>query len=141
MIFFREYSKYIYLLDQNILTPSRKVYQKIAAISHTHSRFTSPSFPLKTKEPSSEFFESAGKFQMFILFSNARTFTNADETGEQEEKLNIFSLASGHLYERFLKIMMYSVMKHTKTPVKFWFLKNYLSPTLKVNFIRLTYQV
>lgn len=47
------------------------------------------------------------------------------------EKLNIFSLASGHLYERLLRIMMLSVLKHTKTPVKFWFLKNYLSPTFK----------
>ncbi|XP_050455971.1 UDP-glucose:glycoprotein glucosyltransferase isoform X2 [Cataglyphis hispanica] len=58
------------------------------------------------------------------------TFTT-DESEDQDEKLNIFSLASGHLYERFLKIMMLSVIKHTKTPVKFWFLKNYLSPTVK----------
>jgi hypothetical protein len=28
---------------------------------------------------------------------------------------------------------MLSVLKHTSTPVKFWFLKNYLSPTLKVS--------
>lgn len=28
---------------------------------------------------------------------------------------------------------MLSVLKNTKTPVKFWFLKNYLSPTFKVN--------
>lgn len=27
--------------------------------------------------------------------------------------------------------MMLSVLKQTKTPVKFWFLKNYLSPTFK----------
>lgn len=27
--------------------------------------------------------------------------------------------------------MMLSVLKHTKTPVKFWFLKNYLSPQIK----------
>jgi len=65
--------------------------------------------------------------------SKIRTFTATDESEDQDEKLNIFSLASGHLYERFLKIMMLSVIKHTKTPVKFWFLKNYLSPTLKVS--------
>ncbi|XP_075057628.1 UDP-glucose:glycoprotein glucosyltransferase 1 isoform X2 [Mixophyes fleayi] len=53
---------------------------------------------------------------------------------EKEDVLNIFSLASGHLYERFLRIMMLTVLKNTKTPVKFWFLKNYLSPTFK-NFI------
>nr|XP_040218313.2 UDP-glucose:glycoprotein glucosyltransferase [Anopheles coluzzii] len=48
-------------------------------------------------------------------------------TGETEV-LNIFSVASGHLYERLLRIMMLSLLKHTSTPVKFWFLKNYLSP-------------
>lgn len=35
-----------------------------------------------------------------------------------------------------LRIMMLSVLKNTKTPVKFWFLKNYLSPTFKVGFLR-----
>uniref|UniRef100_A0A8D8UU44 UDP-glucose:glycoprotein glucosyltransferase 1 n=3 Tax=Cacopsylla melanoneura TaxID=428564 RepID=A0A8D8UU44_9HEMI len=61
------------------------------------------------------------------------TFGGKDETtGESgEDRINIFSVASGHLYERFLRIMMLSVLKHTKTPVKFWFLKNYLSPTFK----------
>ncbi|XP_012578613.1 PREDICTED: UDP-glucose:glycoprotein glucosyltransferase 2 [Condylura cristata] len=50
---------------------------------------------------------------------------------EETDVLNIFSVASGHLYERFLRIMMLSVLRNTKTPVKFWFLKNYLSPTFK----------
>ncbi|XP_047456702.1 UDP-glucose:glycoprotein glucosyltransferase 2 isoform X3 [Mugil cephalus] len=55
------------------------------------------------------------------------------DSGEKkkEDILNIFSVASGHLYERFLRIMMLSVLRHTKTPVKFWFLKNYLSPSFK----------
>ncbi|XP_018611764.1 UDP-glucose:glycoprotein glucosyltransferase 1 isoform X2 [Scleropages formosus] len=64
-----------------------------------------------------------------------RTFTGAekveDNKVEKDDVINIFSVASGHLYERFLRIMMLSVLKHTKTPVKFWFLKNYLSPTFK----------
>lgn len=67
--------------------------------------------------------------------SIASSFTTNEE--ETEEKLNIFSLASGHLYERFLRIMMLSVIKHTKSPVKFWFLKNYLSPQIKVNLFSL----
>ncbi|KAK9504391.1 hypothetical protein O3M35_010731 [Rhynocoris fuscipes] len=54
-----------------------------------------------------------------------------DNNDGKQDVINIFSLASGHLYERFLRIMMLSVLKHTKTPVKFWFLKNYLSPTFK----------
>ncbi|XP_031130527.1 UDP-glucose:glycoprotein glucosyltransferase isoform X1 [Ipomoea triloba] len=45
--------------------------------------------------------------------------------------INIFSVASGHLYERFLKIMILSVLKNTNRPVKFWFIKNYLSPQFK----------
>ncbi|KAJ8920947.1 hypothetical protein NQ315_015740 [Exocentrus adspersus] len=64
-----------------------------------------------------------------IWNSITSSFTGHEE--DSEEKLNIFSLASGHLYERFLRIMMLSVLKHTKSPVKFWFLKNYLSPQIK----------
>uniref|UniRef100_A0A8C3LZD4 UDP-glucose ceramide glucosyltransferase-like 1 n=1 Tax=Chrysolophus pictus TaxID=9089 RepID=A0A8C3LZD4_CHRPC len=56
---------------------------------------------------------------------------NEDVKQDKDDVLNIFSVASGHLYERFLRIMMLSVLKHTKTPLKFWFLKNYLSPMFK----------
>lgn len=45
--------------------------------------------------------------------------------------INIFSVASGHLYERMLNIMMVSVMKHTKHTVKFWFIEQFLSPSFK----------
>ncbi|XP_005374154.1 PREDICTED: UDP-glucose:glycoprotein glucosyltransferase 2 isoform X1 [Chinchilla lanigera] len=54
-----------------------------------------------------------------------------DDDKKEKDVLNIFSVASGHLYERFLRIMMLSVLRNTKTPVKFWFLKNYLSPSFK----------
>ncbi|CAH0557003.1 unnamed protein product [Brassicogethes aeneus] len=64
------------------------------------------------------------------IWNSITSSFSANENGE-EEKLNIFSVASGHLYERFLRIMMLSVLKNTKTPVKFWFLKNYLSPQVK----------
>ncbi|ODM98686.1 UDP-glucose:glycoprotein glucosyltransferase [Orchesella cincta] len=49
----------------------------------------------------------------------------------EEQVINVFSVASGHLYERLLRIMMLSVLKNTQSKVKFWFLKNYLSPTVK----------
>lgn len=45
--------------------------------------------------------------------------------------INIFSVASGHLYERMLNIMMVSVMKHTSHTVKFWFIEQFLSPSFK----------
>lgn len=38
-------------------------------------------------------------------------------------------------YERFLKIMILSVLKNTHRPVKFWFIKNYLSPPFKVIYL------
>ena len=44
----------------------------------------------------------------------------------------MFSLASGHMYERLIKIMMLSVLKRSSWPVKFWYLEQYLSPGFKV---------
>ncbi|KFY85437.1 hypothetical protein V498_07720 [Pseudogymnoascus sp. VKM F-4517 (FW-2822)] len=49
----------------------------------------------------------------------------------QQAEINIFSVASGHLYERMLNIMMVSVMKHTNHTVKFWFIEQFLSPSFK----------
>uniref|UniRef100_A0A668AUE2 UDP-glucose ceramide glucosyltransferase-like 1 n=1 Tax=Myripristis murdjan TaxID=586833 RepID=A0A668AUE2_9TELE len=71
--------------------------------------------------------------------SIARCVFHLSDDGEKkkEDVLNIFSVASGHLYERFLRIMMLSVLRHTKTPVKFWFLKNYLSPSFKETIPRM----
>uniref|UniRef100_A0A183IHE1 Glyco_transf_24 domain-containing protein n=1 Tax=Soboliphyme baturini TaxID=241478 RepID=A0A183IHE1_9BILA len=66
-----------------------------------------------------------------IWQSLSNTFSG--NAAEKENTINIFSLASGHLYERFIRIMMVSVMKHTKSPVQFWLLKNYLSPNFKVS--------
>ncbi|KAF9685018.1 hypothetical protein SADUNF_Sadunf03G0010600 [Salix dunnii] len=54
-----------------------------------------------------------------------------EKSGRHGKTINIFSIASGHLYERFLKIMILSVWKNTQRPVKFWFIKNYLSPQFK----------
>lgn len=51
--------------------------------------------------------------------------------GSDDDVINVFSLATGHLYERFLKIMMLSVTKRTSSKVKFWLFENYLSPTFK----------
>lgn len=40
----------------------------------------------------------------------------------------MFSLASGKLYERLIKIMMVSVASHTQSTVKFWLLDDFFSP-------------
>ena len=49
------------------------------------------------------------------------------------DTLHIFSVASGHLYERFLSVMMLSVVNHTQSNVKFWIIENFISPDFKVN--------
>lgn len=50
---------------------------------------------------------------------------------KETEVINIFSLASGHMYERLMRIMMLSVIRNTKTKVKFWILENYASPAFR----------
>ncbi|KAI0382581.1 glycosyltransferase family 24 protein [Hypomontagnella monticulosa] len=50
---------------------------------------------------------------------------------EEHAEINIFSVASGHLYERMLNIMMVSVMRNTNHTVKFWFIEQFLSPSFK----------
>eukprot|EP00903_Cladosiphon_okamuranus_P019171 g17633.t1 len=50
---------------------------------------------------------------------------------EEGERLHVFSLATGHLYERFLKVMMMSVVKRASLPVTFWLLENFLSSSFK----------
>lgn len=50
---------------------------------------------------------------------------------DEHADINIFSVASGHLYERMLNIMMVSVMKNTKHTVKFWFIEQFLSPSFR----------
>lgn len=78
----------------------------------------------------SEASESKGIWDSIASISGGGSKKDEGEK-KKEDVLNIFSVASGHLYERFLRIMMLSVLRHTKTPVKFWFLKNYLSPSFK----------
>nr|XP_034354958.1 UDP-glucose:glycoprotein glucosyltransferase 2 isoform X2 [Arvicanthis niloticus] len=75
----------------------------------------------------------ADKHENRDMWNSIKSFTKSLRKDDKMENdiLNIFSVASGHLYERFLRIMMLSVLRNTKTPVKFWFLKNFLSPTFK----------
>jgi UDP-glucose:glycoprotein glucosyltransferase len=53
------------------------------------------------------------------------------QSASTQADINIFSVASGHLYERMLSIMMVSVMRHTNKTVKFWFIEQFLSPSFK----------
>ncbi|EIW78230.1 glycosyltransferase family 24 protein [Coniophora puteana RWD-64-598 SS2] len=55
--------------------------------------------------------------------------TDLAVSGKPQAEINIFTVASGHLYERFASIMILSVLRNTKSTVKFWFIENFLSPS------------
>ena len=65
------------------------------------------------------------------------TFTSmlsgVSDSNSKNETIHVFSLATGHMYERLLRIMMLSVTKRTSAPVKFWLFENYLSPSFKAS--------
>eukprot|EP00727_Mastigamoeba_balamuthi_P011847 m51a1_g7285 putative UDP-glucose:glycoprotein glucosyltransferase (1435) ;mRNA; r:34055-38973 len=71
-----------------------------------------------------------GKISSMIGGDKGQQRRGAGANVSDDDKVHVFSVASGHLYERFLKIMMLSVAKHSSVPVKFWLIKNYLSPRL-----------
>jgi len=48
-----------------------------------------------------------------------------------KDTIHIFSVASGHKYERLLRIMMLSVREHTRCPLRFWLVDNFLSPNFR----------
>ncbi|KAL0236727.1 hypothetical protein PCE1_000125 [Barthelona sp. PCE] len=52
----------------------------------------------------------------------------------KQQTVNIFSIASGRLYERLLRVMIQSVLSQTKQPVHFFFLDEYLTSEMR-NFL------
>jgi UDP-glucose:glycoprotein glucosyltransferase len=68
---------------------------------------------------------------LFSGSKGSKTKASTALTASEDETIHVFSLATGHVYERLLRIMMLSVSKRTKSPLKFWLFENYLSPTFK----------
>lgn len=64
------------------------------------------------------------------IWSGSKAVTSTSSKDE-DNRVHVFSLATGHLYERLLRIMMLSVTRHCSRPVKFWLFENYLSPSFK----------
>ena len=68
-----------------------------------------------------------------ILFKRLSPFVPKINDNFNTDRVDVFSTCSGHLYERLTKIMMLSVRKQSKYNVKFWILKNFLSPSFKAS--------
>ncbi|KAL6776424.1 hypothetical protein ACKKBG_A21060 [Auxenochlorella protothecoides x Auxenochlorella symbiontica] len=49
----------------------------------------------------------------------------------EDARIHIFTVSSGTMYERLQKIMILSAVKRTSARLKFWFIKNYMSPQMK----------
>lgn len=55
----------------------------------------------------------------------------ATTTRGSDETIHVFTVASGHMYERLQKIMILSATKRSSRKMKFWFIDNYMSPQMK----------
>ncbi|KAG2069543.1 hypothetical protein BDR04DRAFT_1101419 [Suillus decipiens] len=64
-----------------------------------------------------------------IFTPKSKSTTEVAETAPRQADINIFTVASGLLYERFASIMILSVLRNTNSTVKFWFIENFLSPS------------
>jgi UDP-glucose:glycoprotein glucosyltransferase len=78
-----------------------------------------------------DFVSKGLKFAEGILGRSKPAAETKSLSETEHAEINIFSVASGHLYERMLNIMMVSVMRHTNHTVKFWFIEQFLSPSFK----------
>ncbi|WAR62210.1 hypothetical protein PtB15_14B305 [Puccinia triticina] len=82
------------------------------------------------KGPAGEFSKLMGQVKDLatgMLKSHGLDLAN----GTSRSVINVFTVASGLLYERMAYLMCVSVMRHTTSPVKFWFISNFLSPSFK----------
>ncbi|AEO67685.1 glycosyltransferase family 24 protein [Thermothielavioides terrestris NRRL 8126] len=78
-----------------------------------------------------DFVSKGLRFAEGILGRGKAAAETKSASDTEHAEINIFSVASGHLYERMLNIMMVSVMRHTNHTVKFWFIEQFLSPSFK----------
>ncbi|BGP48159.1 killer toxin resistant protein [Rhodotorula kratochvilovae] len=70
------------------------------------------------------------RIKSLIPFFGSSASKELVSTGKRAE-INVFTVASGLLYERMAFLMVVSVLRHTKSSVKFWFIQNFLSPSFK----------
>ena len=83
---------------------------------------------------SSEFASSKGLMDSVRSFfgNSASSGSSSNAVAVDRPVVHVFSIASGHLYERFLKIMMVAAIRRSPSVrLKFWLVENFLSPAFK----------
>ncbi|OHT07083.1 hypothetical protein TRFO_05293 [Tritrichomonas foetus] len=74
-----------------------------------------------------------------VLFASPKSSYDPNKVYEEDTKnstintINVFTIASGKLYERLVKIMFLSVRKNTKSKLNFYLIKSLLSPSFKAS--------
>ncbi|KAJ1647018.1 killer toxin resistant protein [Coemansia asiatica] len=63
--------------------------------------------------------------------SNSKASADLAVSKDGRPHFDVFAVASGHLYERLMSIMITSVLNNTQSHVKFWLIENFLSPSFK----------
>jgi UDP-glucose:glycoprotein glucosyltransferase len=109
--------------DEDVLEPSKSALENLA--EGADKLLAQAGLP---GTRASGYLSKAAKFGTSLLSGLGQ---QSDIAVQPQADINIFSVASGHLYERMLNIMMVSVMKYTKHTVKFWFVEQFLSPSFK----------
>jgi len=124
------------------------IFQMVAGqIKRGGVRLTNP-IPSNKKQLVIRDFVGRGHGEMLLVkrnpgYERATLFYDDEKIAshDDDDVVHVFSLATGHLYERFLKIMMLSVTKRTSTKVKFWLFENFLSPTFKASSIAMAAKI
>ncbi|ODV78429.1 glycosyltransferase family 24 protein [Suhomyces tanzawaensis NRRL Y-17324] len=98
-------------------------------LSATESKFVMNNVGLESVNIS--VFDLKGKTIYPRLQKTEKKVNRESTNNKKHADINIFTIASGHLYERFLSIMTASVRKHTDHLVKFWIIENFISANLK----------
>ncbi|KAL7546885.1 hypothetical protein ACHAWF_010208 [Thalassiosira exigua] len=119
-------SELFYMVEGSVSTRSGKIQ-----LAKNSAESTSKSLVMKD-------FTNQGRLLLVKRrkgFEQADLFLEEQDSGvpqqDSDETVHVFSLATGHAYERLLKIMMLSVTKRTSSKVKFWLFENFLSPSFK----------
>ena len=113
-----------HLVDGKVSTSGQVTQTKSTSKTLVVKDFTSPSRVLLVER--NEGFEKAELYNEEVDSSIVNK--------ESDDTVHVFSLATGHAYERLLKIMMLSVTKRTSAPVKFWLFSNVSSVCLLLLF-------
>ncbi|GAA6009058.1 hypothetical protein JCM11491_005730 [Sporobolomyces phaffii] len=80
------------------------------------------------KAKATSFSQFTDRVKSMIPFLAPKKSTDLIATTKKAD-INVFTVASGLLYERMAFLMVVSVLRHTKSTVKFWFIQNFLSPS------------